>query len=50
MLCVVTVPSIKTIDNRTWKQYDFIQEEEDNNQYKVRDFNSYYICYMYETK
>ena len=41
MLCVITEPSIKAIDNTTLRQYSFIKGKQGNNQYKVRSFSSW---------
>ena len=41
MLRVVTVASIKVIDNRMWMQYSFIKWKQDNKQYNVKSFNTY---------
>ena len=55
MLCVVTVLNMKATENRTCKQNGFIKGKLililiDTNQYKVRNFNNCYGCYMYKTK
>ena len=38
LLYVATVPGIKAINNRTWRQYGFIKGKEDN-QHKTKSFN-----------
>ena len=55
MLILLIVLNRKAIENSTCKQNGFIKGKLililiDTNQYKVRNFNNCYGCYMYKTK